>query len=243
MIRRMKWLVFNAVRELGRTPGLRPLLGLAVLACGGGWWWRDFNFGATEARFLADFGFAMQGLAMTLFIAVGLPQAVQRELRQQTLPLLLVRRVRRGEFLLAQGLGFMVVALAFAVAATLVIAGVVAAATNGGGAELPAVWSRGIGQFLKALVVGGGVLLFTSYARSAVFATLASLSWVLAGHLRFLIGEEGGVASSLVRIVPDLRWFERGENAVTSTWLLVYAAAYAFAYATAAVFCFQRREV
>lgn len=103
--RRTGLIAQNTLREASRQRLFNFLLFLALALVLGARWFRDFNFGAPELKFLADCGFgamAFFGAALTI---TATAQLVFSEIENRTALTLLAKPVWRAEFVLGKFAG------------------------------------------------------------------------------------------------------------------------------------------
>src|SRR5215208_153251 len=104
-LRRTLLIAHNTLLEASRQKLLNFLLFLALALVLGARWFRDFNFGAPELKFLADCGFG----AMTFFGAAltvaATAQLFFSEIENRTALTLLAKPVWRAEFIIGKFLG------------------------------------------------------------------------------------------------------------------------------------------
>ena len=255
-LRRVRGIASDTWLAVVRESFAPGIIAVGALASAGGWWWRDFNFGAAEARFLVDFGFGVQVLMGALLALVLPAQRFAAAVADQTAQGVIGRLVSRAEWVVGTTLGVTCVVAGFGVLSTLVV-GVVAGAgpglaSIGGVAGIAVV---GAMQLAKLMMIVAFSVFFASYGRGVVFTTVAGGLLILACHLRFL-AEAGagdvGWTCGVVILLPDFQWYSgarlldlaAGEGlsgAALARWT-GYACLYFGGFIGAAIWSFQRRE-
>lgn len=192
--------------ELGRQPAVLVMMGLAVFATSGGWWWRDFNFGDNESQFLLNFAGGVQGLFVALLCITGIAHTWAQEFERHTLSILRTRGVNPLSLVVGKTLGVSLMGMVF-----LVLSSVWLVITLR--AEVSVMeWQR---FAIDVCLRGGKMMLvatcatwFATYGKSLAFVVLASASLVVLGNLHGMIDGEGIGGRLLKLIVPDLRWVD-----------------------------------
>jgi ABC-type transport system involved in multi-copper enzyme maturation permease subunit len=239
----------STLREFGRQSGVLLLLGLAVVATGGGWFWVDFNFEANDTQFLLNFGWGVQGIVASLVVIVAVAQSFDREHEQQTAILLRTRSVKPWAIMLGKSGSVWTVAAGFVVLsnAWLVILGSIA------DGRLPLALMVEVAglKLVKLGIVVSVAVWFASYGRSVLFVVLASMGVVVLGHLHPLIAGANTWLSAVRFLVPDLQCFERTLSAdgvqIGVDWgdlglKCLYAAWYAGVFLILGSVAWKRRE-
>src|SRR5881394_3974569 len=114
----------NTLQEASRQKLLNFLVFLALGLVIGARWFRDFNFGAPELKFLTDCGFgamAFFGAALTI---TATAQLFFSEIENRTALTLLAKPVSRTEFIVGKFIGVAALMAAFCVLLTMVLAAV-----------------------------------------------------------------------------------------------------------------------
>ncbi len=251
---RQKLVGLVALLAVGMVAGVRSL--------------RDFNFGAPELKFIADFGDgAIAGFGAVLTIVL-MAQLFFSEIENRTALTLLAKPVWRTEFLLGKFFGVVAVAAAFCALLTATLALVLwqreadlrieqpAAFAAGGAVDYAALgiaaWLHG----LKLMLLAAGTLLVASFAQTQIFAVMTGFAGFVICHLQgFAHGayERSGGSIMMIpakvihRIFPDFQLFalEAGGDWTASgvARLTVYAVGYAAVALGLAVYVFRQREV
>ncbi len=237
------------IREFVRQPGVLILLGLSALASGGGWLWRDFNFGMDDTRFLLSLGWGIQGFVSTVFAVVAVAQTYAREFDQGTAMLFRTRAVSPFAVMVGKAGGVWVMIAGFMVISSLWLILVV---VGSGGDVVAIVILAHLGSSLAKL---GLVIAFTtwfaSYGRSVVFVVLASGGLLILGHLHPLLLGSGAWARGLGLLLPDLHWFggpgaseivESSGIGVTLARKWTYAGVYGITFFWLGTLAWRRRE-
>ena len=243
-------------------------LGLVASAQG----FRDFNFGAPELKFLADFGFgamAFFGAALTI---TATAQLFFSEIENRTVLTLLAKPVGRGEFVLGKFFGVAVVTATFCALLTLLLAGVLWVRETSLMQEVPDAFSGGrllhysdlvaIGfvQWLKLAVLAAFTLLVATFAQSQLYTVIAGFFVLVICHLQYLAQETYAHSSAVgVRIVgefialmfPNFQLFNFVDDWGTGgavPWsrvarVALYALGYVAAACALAVYSFRKREI
>lgn len=220
--------------------------GLVLMAL----WLRDFNFGATELKFIADFGLGVIGLLGTLLAALGTAHLHFRDVEGGLAAVVLTRRLRRGEYLAGKLIGVAALLALFTAALALVLAGLLTMRAGQLGVvavPLPLVLQACALVWLKLTLVAGMTLFVCSYAGSALFATSAGLMLAVVAHLRPFTQAEGWL--SWLRLWPNLGLFDAEPllagarlDIVGLCGLAGYWAVFMFVFVGLATYVFRRRE-
>jgi ABC-type transport system involved in multi-copper enzyme maturation permease subunit len=181
--------------------------GLVLLALG----LREFNFGAAELKFIADFGLGAIGLSGTVLAALATAQLYFDDLASGVAASVLARAVRRSEYLCGRLAGIAAL-LAIFVAALAIVLGVIIAVREAQlGATLAplAVFLQACAfVWLKVTLVAAMTLLVSSYAGSSLFASCAGLMLAVIAHLRPFTNTSGWMG--FLRLWPNLALFDVG---------------------------------
>lgn len=244
-LRRIWILAQGALREAVHLRLAWVLCLVAGLFAAGGGVLLDFNFGAEEARFIADYArgtLHLWGTALAVLLGGSLYFGA---LERRTLPLLLVRGVTRGEWLTAQLLAVWVALMWL----TLTVAVCLWAGLRGRGqpVELAAVLRAlgpGVGQLC---LVAAMMLAMCTLSRHLLLAAVLSLGLALAAQLAPIIDWARQHADGAGRLgwmllgalLPD---FARLETLPPARALLS-AGSHVAVYFGGAVLVFSRREL
>jgi hypothetical protein len=228
---------------------------------------RDFNFGASELKFIADFGDgAIAGFGAALTIVL-MAQLFFSEIENRTALTLLAKPVWRTEFLLGKFFGVVVVAACFCglLTATLTLVlwnreaalqaerpdMVIVGSVNYGG-----LWVIAWLHWLKLVLLSAGTLLVASFAQTQIFAVMLGFAGFVICHLQafaqIAYGKMGSVVMSVPATLihamfPDFQLFTLGASGAWSVEMLARLTIYAVGYAAVAlglaVYAFRQREV
>jgi len=218
----------EAVRQ--RFFGFLVILG-AVLAAGGSFL-RAFNFGNSELKFTADFGFGAIFLFGSILAVVLTAQLFFSELDNRTALTLLARPVRRWEFFAGKFLGMWTLLGTFTAVLALILGVLLQlrawelAALATDAATAPHFSAGGFAlfallQWLRLGVVAALTLLVCSFAQSFLYAVVVAALATLACQLRGVVATlpevtRGGsallrrIVDGLANAVPDLQMFDLG---------------------------------
>lgn len=227
---------------------LLALTGAALVL--GACWLRDFNLGGAELKFIGDFGLGVVGFFGTLLAALATAHLFFAEIDSRAAQCVLIRPVRRWEYLAGKFAGVTVMLALFVAAWSAILAGVLAVRGTQLGVAfmpLPVFLQACAVQWLKITLVAAMTLLVCSYAGSALFASCTGLLLALVAHLRGMAGDGGWVA---LRVWPNLGLFDAESllasgHPAAAAWLLSlagYWAAYLLLFVALAAHVFKYRE-
>jgi ABC-type transport system involved in multi-copper enzyme maturation permease subunit len=236
---------------------LRLRLALLLLAAGAGLVFvalglREFNFGAAELKFIADFGLGAIGLLGSLLAALAMAQLYFDDLANGIAACVLARAVRRWEYLAGKFLGVAALLALYVAALSVVLAVIIGVREAQLGAVLAplAVFLQCCALvWLKVTLVAALTLLVCSYAGSALFASSAGLMLAVIGHLRSYAGSEDWLG--LLRFWPNLALFDAGPLLASGQGLSLvalaavagYWALYVVLLTALASYVFKHREL
>ena len=240
-----------ARHTLGDALHQRLALLLALTGAGlvlGARWLQDFNFGAAELKFIADFGLGVIGFLGTLLGVLATAHLFFADIENRTVHGVLTRPVRRWEYLAGKFAGVVALLTLFVMVLALILAAVIVRREAQLGATLAplAVFLQACAlQWLKITLVAAMTLLACSYAGSVLFASCLGLLLALVAQLRGFAAGWGWL-----RAWPNLALFDAeallasGQPA-SAVWLLVlagYGAAYVLLFFMLTSYVFKHRE-
>ncbi len=267
------WLVArNTLREAVRQKLLNFFLFLALALVLGARWFRDFNFGAPELKFLADCGFGAMAFFGSALTITATAQLFFSEIENRTALTLLAKPVWRAEFILGKLGGIAALTALFCALLTVLLAlvlwwreGELMALNpeNFAGGRIVSyamVAAGGLMQWLKLLVLAAFTLLVASFAQTQMFAVVTGFFVLVICHLQHLAQESyaragsvaGQVASGLIAsLFPNFQVFGFADSLAAAdlpgVGPLLRVVLYAFGYAAAAgglaVLAFRHREI
>lgn len=246
------------------------LLALALVL--GARWFRDFNFGAPELKFLADCGFGAMAFFGAALAITATVQLFFSEIEHRTALTLLAKPVWRAEFILGKFLGIVALLGAFCLLLTALLATVLwwrerelmrefpEAFAPGRAISYASVAIAGLLQWLKLAVLAALTLLVASFAQTQLFTVVTGFFILVSCHLQYLAqdayvrtGSWLGrvVGGALVSILPNFQLFALADSlamADAPPWsqvarVALYGLGYIAAAGALAVFSFRHREL
>lgn len=190
-----------------RLAGLFAVMGVALVLMA--LWLREFNFGAAELKFIADFGLGAIGLIGTLLAALATAQLVFDDLENGFAACVLAKAVRRWEYLAGRLAGVIALLALFVAGLVLVLGIVIGVRESQLGAAfvpLPVFLQACALVWLKITLVAAMTLLVCSYAGSALFASCAGLLLAVIAHLRAFADHASWLG--WLRVWPNLGLFD-----------------------------------
>lgn len=270
---RRTWLIaLNTLREAARQKLFAFLLMLAFALVLGARWFRDFNFGAPELKFLADCGFgamAFFGAALTI---AATAQLFFSEIENRTALTLLAKPVWRTEFVVGKFLGVAALAAAFCGLLTVLLAAVLwwregqlmeefsENFAQGRAVSYGLVALAGFMQWLKLAVLAAFALLVASFAQTQLFTVVTGFFILVICHLQYLAQDAYARSGSwlgqilggfIAGIFPNFQVFALADSLAAAdappaahvARVAVYALGYMVVACGLAVFSFRQREI
>jgi len=114
-LRRIGLIAATTLRETLRERSFGFMLFVGLIFTANAWFFRQFNFGTSELKFIADLGFGALALFGALLAIGATVQTFFAELEGRTLHLLVARGVTPGEFVLGKITGIQLLLGLFAV--------------------------------------------------------------------------------------------------------------------------------
>jgi len=262
----------NTVLEAARQKLFNFLLVLALALVASAQWFRDFNFGAPELKFLSDFGFGAMAFFGAALAIAATAQLFFSEIENRTALTLLAKPVWPAEFMLGKLAGAVTVTAVFCALLTALLAAVLWSRETSLMREFPDAFAGGrtvrcadliaVGflQWLKLAVLSAFTLLVASFAQTQLYTVVAGFFVLVIGHLQYLAQEAYARAGSalahavggfIALVFPNFQLFnladELGAGGAVS-WdrvarVTVYALGYIAAASGLAIFSFRRREI
>lgn len=248
------------------------LLALALFSLGSSFLLQEFNFGSDELKFIMDFGFGGMTFFGSIFTIVASSQLFYGEIENRTAFTILAKPIRRSEFLFGKFLGAWLSVVSFVATLSVCLTIALFARETVLMSEYPDYFSSGrsiiygdlVGfallQCIRLGILGSLVVLFSSYATSALFSIiLGVLVWVL-GQLQYLASMAWGAYDSFVLncglfvisiLLPNFHLYDLGDRLALGAaieWqvylqLFCYGSLYIALYLSLAVVSFKNREL
>lgn len=263
----------NTFREAVRMKLFIAMTVLAMCALASSFLFREFNFGSSELKFIADFGFGGMTVFGSALAVIVTAQLFYGEIEHRTALTLLAKPIHRSEFVLGKFLGSWITVVCFIGMLTLCLLFALWFRETSILAEYPdefeggrrivqygeIVWFSGV-QALRIGILCAVVVLFSTYATSSLFAmVMGVLVWIV-GQLQHIAIEARGVVDSLALkavyaiasfSLPNFHLFDVGEKLALGETLpgslyfklFAYALLYSTFYLAVASASFNRREL
>ena len=269
---RLALIAQNTMREAARQKLFNFLLFLALALVLGARWFRDFNFGAPELKFLADCGFGAMAFFGAALTVTATAQLFFSEIENRTALTLLAKPVWRAEFVLGKFLGMVALAGLFCGLLTGLLGAVLWWREGELMREFPDMFAQGrtvslamvalggLMQWLKLVVLAAFTLLVASFAQTQLFTVVTGFLILVICHLQRFAQEAyeragstiGAVMSGVIAAVfPNFQVFAFADSLAAAdlpAWgSVVRIAGYALGYVAVAcalaVFSFRKREI
>lgn len=271
-LRRVALIAHNTLREASRQKLFNLLLLLALALVLGARWFRDFNFGAPELKFLADCGFGAMTLFGSVLTIAATAQLFFSELENRTVLTLLAKPVWRAEFILGKFLGVVALTALFCLLLTGLLMAVIKwregqlmtefrdAYAAGGNVSYRNLALAGLLQWLKLAVLAALTLLVASFAQTQLFTVVTGFFVLVIGHLQYLAQEAYArgawsvsrmVGGMLASVFPNFQLFTLADSLVAAEGptggqlarVIAYGLGYGGAACLLAVYSFRHREI
>jgi ABC-type transport system involved in multi-copper enzyme maturation permease subunit len=271
-VRRTLLIAQNTWREATRQRLFNFLLFLALALVLGARWFRDFNFGAPELKFLFDCGLGAMAFFGAALVVTATAQLFFSEIENRTALTLLAKPVWRAEFVLGKFLGAALVAAVFCALLTTLLVAVLWWREGELMGDFPdnfpdgrivsyrLVALAGLMQWTKLTVLAAFTLLVASFAQTQLFTVVTGFLILVICHLQYLAQDaysRGGtllgrwVSGGIAAMFPNFQLFGIADslNAADAPplWHVVRVGIYGLGYIAAAcglaVFSFRRREI
>lgn len=230
------WLTRNTFREAVRQKFFSFILLVAAALTLVSIALTGFDFGSSELKFIADFGFGGIFLFGSVLAVVMTVQIFFTEFENRTALTLLAKPVRRSEFVLGKFFGIWILLGVFVVLMCAILAAVLAmrwgdvsVAAEARGLpqpylDLSGIFVFAVFQWLRLGIVAAMTAAISSFAQTNLYAVIVSFCGLLVGQLQYVFrefadSEKTGFAvktfsAVLTKIVPDLQLFNAGEALV-----------------------------
>lgn len=271
-LRRVGAIARNTFREAVRMKLFLAMTALAVCALASSFLFSEFNFGSSELKFIADFGFGGMTVFGSALAVIVSAQLFYGEIEHRTALTLLAKPLYRSEFVLGKFLGAWATVACFLLMMTVCLAVALWWRETSIMAEYPEEFEGGrIVQYgaiigfsgIQALRIGilcSVVILFSTYATSSLFAmVMGVLIWII-GQLQHIATEAWssvdswalkGVYALASFSLPNFHLFDVGDRLALGESLsaglygklVLYAVLYISFYLAVAGASFNRREL
>lgn len=232
---------------------------------------RDFNFGASELKFIADFGFGAIVFFGSILAIVATAQLFFSEIENRTALTILAKPVFRSEFIFGKFVGVAAVLLVFTGLMTLLLAGILfwrEASLVEQRPELQGtalvhygdIFVFGFLQWLKFCILGVITMMVASFSNTNLYTVVVSFFILIICHLQYMAVDAWAniaylPAKILVRglglLFPNFQLFNVGDlvalgerlPGVVFGQITLYALGYILAFSLLAIYSFRQREI
>jgi ABC-type Na+ efflux pump permease subunit len=262
----------NTLLEAARQKLFSFLLLLALSLVAGAQWFRDFNFGAPELKFLADLGYGAMAFFGAALTVSATAQLFFSEIENRTALTLLAKPVWRAEFILGKYLGVAAVAAVFCALLTGLLVAVLWAREGTLMQQFPEAFPQGrtlrpmdlvatgFLQWLKLAMLAAFTLLVASFSQTQLYTVVTGFFVLVICHLQYLAQDayaRGGapvaqvVAGLIGLLFPNFQLFNFADGVgagVAVPWdrvarVTIYALGYVAGASALAVYSFRKREI
>jgi ABC-type transport system involved in multi-copper enzyme maturation permease subunit len=220
MLARIWAIAANTFLEAVRQKFFNSLLLLAVALIASTHFFQQFDFGTSELKFIADFGFGALFVFGAVLAVFSTAQLFFNELENRTAQTLLAKPLHRMEFLVGKWLGGQLVLLAFVLALSLVLAGI--------------LWWREGALMAQLSVEGEGAASLIRYGDVFLYSFLQWVKFGVVSAITLFIGSFSNtnlytiIVAFFVLVVCQLQYIAREAYAETAEgltrWLVALVA-------------------
>ena len=233
---------------------------------------REFNFGSSELKFIVDFGFGAIVFFGSILAIVATAQLFFSEIENRTALTILAKPVVRSEFIFGNFAGVAAVLLVFSALMTIVLAVVVfwrettlmraMADSFEGGRMVPysGIFLFGLVQWLKFCILCAITMVIASFSNTNLYTVVVGFFVLIICHLQYLARDawvDIGFAPArwfvylLGLVFPNFQLFNVGDQVALGEALpgnlygliIPYALAYVAVFSCLAVYSFKQREI
>jgi len=232
---------------------------------------RDFNFGASELKFVADFGFGAIVFFGSILAIVATAQLFFSEIENRTALTILAKPVYRAEFIFGKFVGVAAVLLVFVAVMTILLSGILYSreaallqqSIDFEGAKLvyySDIFVFGIVQWLKFCILSAITIVVASFSNSNLYTVVVSFFILIICHLQYMAVEAWQnivylPAKILVRVLslifPNFQLFNVGDLVALGERLppmifvqiAIYSIGYILVFNGLAIYSFRQREI
>jgi ABC-type transport system involved in multi-copper enzyme maturation permease subunit len=232
---------------------------------------REFNFGASELKFIADFGFGAIVFFGSILAIVATAQLFFSEIENRTALTILAKPIFRSEFIFGKFLGVAAVLAVFTALMTVRLVGLLfwresAILQEFGDEETTNlviysdIFLFGLLQWLKFCILCAITMVVASFSNTNLYSVVVSFFILIICHLQYLAVETWQnidflVARVMVRLLalifPNFQLFNVGDQIAlgqTIPWTVfgtisLVAVAYVLVFNALAIYSFRQREI
>lgn len=232
---------------------------------------REFNFGASELKFIADFGFGAIVFFGSILAVVATAQLFFAEIENRTALTLLAKPLLRSEFIFGKFVGVAAVLGVFTLLMTVLLAGLLFWRESAILEELAetdavraVVYSEiflfGLLQWLKFCILCTITMVVASFSNTNLYSVIVSFFILIICHLQYLAVEAWQnidflPARLLVRVLalifPNFQLFNVGDLVALGERIpyevfgriSVVAVVYVLVFSALAIYSFKQREI
>ena len=246
---------------------------LIILAIGftlGSNFFRHFDFGGSELKFISDFGWGALFFFGTILSVVGTSQLFFNEIENRTAMTLLAKPVTRFDFLAGKFLGMVALLAIFTVTLVVLLMAImksreVALGVTSGSLEsvnYTGFIFMGCLQFLKFTLVSVITLFIATFSNTNLYSVILSFFMTLICQLQYVARDYWGaiellplryLALVVARIFPNFQVFNAADSllfhgdsmlpGITLIQIVLYAIVYTLFFGILSVWSFKLREL
>lgn len=232
---------------------------------------REFNFGASELKFIADFGFGAIVFFGSILAIVATAQLFFSEIENRTALTILAKPIFRSEFIFGKFVGVAAVLAVFTLLMTVVLAALLfwregairADLVDHEGGPLVVysdIFLFGVMQWLKFCILCTITMVVASFSNTNLYSVIVSFFILIICHIQYLAVEAWAAidfwpARILVRVLalifPNFQLFNIGDLVALGQTLplavfgriSIVALVYILVFNGLAIFSFRQREI
>lgn len=261
----------NTFLEAVRQKLFNFLLLIAVGMTASSLFLREFNFGASELKFIADFGFGAIVFFGSILSIVATAQLFFSEIENRTALTILAKPLFRSEFIFGKFVGVAAVLAIFTALMTVLLVGLLywrESAVLAGLAEFEApklvnygdIFIFGLLQWLKFCILASITMVVASFSNTNLYSVIVSFFILIICHLQYLAVDSWEriaflparlLVLLLAFVFPNFQLFNIGDKVALGEPILaseyysvgLIAVVYILVFNGLAIYSFRQREI